>query len=88
MQLRPKEYTVVQDSATKDEQILHWHCAECNKNVVGVLKLIKVMQERQDRMEKEISELKKEINGVKKCADDASKKRIEIMRKEMADVVK
>ena len=46
------------------------------------------MQERQDRMEKEISELKKEINGVKKCADDASKKCIEIMRKEMADVVK
>ena len=40
-------------------------------------------------MEKEIkiSELKKEINGVRKCADDASKKCIEIMRKEMTDVV-
>ena len=30
----------------------------------------------------------KEINGVKKCADDASKKCIEIIRKEMADVLK
>ena len=56
---------VVQESATKAEQVLHWHCAECNKNAVGVLKMIKVMQERQDRMEKEINELKKEINGVK-----------------------
>ena len=46
------------------------------------------MQERQDKMEKEISELKKEINGVKKSADDASKKCMEIMRKEMAEVVK
>ena len=79
---------MVQESATKDEQVLHWHCAECKKNAVGVLKLIKVMQERQDRMEKELSELKKEINGVKKCVDDASKKCMEIMRKEMADVVK
>ena len=39
-------------------------------------------------MEKELSELKKEINGVWKGADDASKKCIEIMRKEIADVVK
>ena len=59
--LRQEEYTVVQESATNDEQVLHWHCAECNKHMVGVLKLIKVMQERQDRMKKEISELKKEI---------------------------
>ena len=29
-------------------------------------------------MEKEICELKKEINGVKKCADDVSKKCMEI----------
>ena len=65
---------------------VYWQCAEYNKNAVGVLKLIKV--ERQSRMEKEISELKMEINGVKKCADDASKKCIEIMKKEMADVVK
>ena len=86
--LHQEEYTVVQESATKDEQLLHWHCAECNKNAVGVLEMIKVMQERQDRMEKEISELKKEINGVKKCVDDASRKYMEIMRKEMAAVVK
>ena len=79
---------MVQESATTDEQVLHWHCADCNKNAVGVLKLIKLMQERPDRMEKEISELKKEINGIKKCADDASKKCMEIMRTEMADVVK
>ena len=43
--LRQAKYTVVQESATKDEQVLHWHCAECNKNAAGVLKLIKVMQE-------------------------------------------
>ena len=43
---------VMQESVTKDEQVLHWHCAECNKNAVDVLKLIKVMQERQDIMEK------------------------------------
>ena len=52
--LRQEKYTVVHKSATKDEQVLHWHCAECNKNAVGVLKLIKVMQERQDRMKKDI----------------------------------
>ena len=40
-----------------------------------------------DKIEKEISELKNEINGVKRCADDASKKCMEIMGKEMADVV-
>ena len=85
--LRQDVYTVVQESGIKDEHTA-LHCAECNKNAVGVLKLIKVMQERRDRMEKEISELKKEINGVKKCADDASKKCIEFMKKEMADVVK
>ena len=39
-------------------------------------------------MENKISELTKEINRVKKCADDASKKCMVIMRKEMADVVK
>ena len=50
--LRQEEYNVVQESANKEEQVLHWHCAECNKNAVGVLKLIKVMQERQDKMEK------------------------------------
>ena len=79
--LRQEEYTVEQESATKSEQVLHLHCAESNQNAVGVLKLIKVMQERQDRMEKEINELKKEINGVKKCADDASKKCMKFMRK-------
>ena len=47
--LRQEEYNVVQESATKDEQVLHWHCAECNMNAVGVLKLIKMIQERQDR---------------------------------------
>ena len=46
------------------------------------------MQERQDRIENEISELKKEIIGVKKCADGASNKCMEIMRKEIVDVVK
>ena len=79
---------MVQENDTKNEQVLHWHCVECNKNAVGMLKLIKVMQERQDKMENKISKLKKEINGVKKFADDASKKCMEIMRKEMANVVK
>ena len=41
-----------------------------------------------DKIEKEVSELKKKINRVKMCADDASKKCMKIMRKEMADVVK
>ena len=36
-------------------------------------------------MKKEIGELKKEMNGVKKYVDDASKKCMEIMRKEMAE---
>ena len=52
--LRQEEYIVMQESATKEEQVLHWHCADCNKNAVGVLKLIKVIQERHDKMEKNI----------------------------------
>ena len=37
--LRQEEYTVVQESAIKDEQVLHWHGPDCNKNAVGVLTL-------------------------------------------------
>ena len=50
---------MVQDSASKDKQVLYWHCTDCNKNVVGVFKLIKIVQEREDKMEKDVAELKK-----------------------------
>ena len=52
--------------------MLHWHCNDCNKNVVGVFKLIKMVWERQDKMKKDVAELKKEMNCVKKSADKAS----------------
>ena len=59
--LSQEEYNVVQKVPQRKSR----YCtgtALNSKNAVGVLKLIKVMQERQDKMEKEISELKKEIN--------------------------
>ena len=56
----------------------HWYCKTCNKSMANVLQTLAKMQNRQDKLEKEINDLrndlKKEINAMKKSFDDSCKK--------------
>ena len=48
----------------------HWYCKTCNKSMAKVLQTLAKMQDRQDKMEKDITDLrnnlKKEIYAMKK----------------------
>ena len=49
----------------KNEKAVHWYCAACNKGLVKILKNLKLMQTRQDKMDEKLGKLKGEMAEIK-----------------------
>ena len=69
-------YAVLQGNET-----MHWYCKECNKGMARLLQTISALQERQEKMERSLNLVTKEVDDIKKKALVEIRGEIEVVRK-------
>ena len=62
-------------------EALHWHCKGCNKGMSRLLQTMSAPQERQERMERSLNVVTKEVYNIKKKDLVEIRDEIEVVRK-------